>query len=152
MKKIGFLFAIVAVCCGLCAAPAVQADDKADAIKMVQDAKAFVTTNGLEKALDALNDPKGPFIKGDLYVFAYDLAGNMMANAAKPAMVGQNVLDVPDSAGKKFRKEIIERAQKEGTGWVDYKTLNPHTKLVEDKTSYFERVEEIVLGCGIYKK
>jgi len=152
MKKITFLLSLLALCCALCAAPTVHADDKADAIKLVQDSAAFLKANGLEKALDALNDPKGAFVKGDLYVFAYDLSGNMMANVAKPAMVGQNVLDVPDSAGKKFRKEIIDRAQKEGSGWVDYKTLHPKTKLVEDKTTYFERADDIVLGCGIYKK
>jgi signal transduction histidine kinase len=128
------------------------ADDKADAVKMVKDAVAFYKGNGMEKTLDVLNDPKGQFIKGNLYVFAYDLSGTMMANVAKPELVGQNVIDVPDSDGKKFRQEIIDTAKKSGSGWVDYKTIHPKTKLIEQKTSYFERIDELVLSCGIYKK
>jgi len=99
-----------------------------------------------------LNDPKGQFVKGALYVFAYDLNGTMMANTAKPALVGQNVLDVPDADGKKFRREIIDIAQKNGSGWVDYKTLHPKTKAMEQKTTYFEKADDLVFACGIYKK
>jgi cytochrome c len=153
MKKLGsLLVAVLAACAVLFSAPLVQADEKADAVTMVKAAITYFNANGLEKALDSLNDPKAQFAKGELYVFAYDLAGNMLANSVKPALVGQNIIDVPDSAGKKFRKEILERAQKEGSGWVDYKTLNPKTKLTDDKTTYFERSGEVVFGCGIYKK
>ncbi len=134
-----------------CAVPAF-ADERADAVKLVKDAVAYLNANGLEKTLDALNDPKGPFIKGNLYVFSYDLNGVMMANYVKPALIGQNVLEVPDSRGKKFRKEIVERAKKEGSGWVDYVTDHPKTKLPEEKTTYFEKVGDLIFACGIYKK
>ncbi|RNC66687.1 MAG: cache type 2 domain-containing protein [Desulfuromonadales bacterium] len=128
------------------------ADDKDEAVKMVKEAAAFYKANGLEKALDALNDSKGQFVKGTLYVFAYDVNGTLIANATAPDKIGQNVLEVPDSKGKKFRKEIIERAKKEGSGWVDYTIINPKSKVEEQKTSYFEMAGDMVLGCGIYKK
>ncbi len=143
----------VAVCFALLvSASVVRADEKDDAVKMVKDAAAFYKANGLEKALDALNDPKGQFVKGSLYVFAYDLNGTLIANATAPDKIGQNILEVPDSKGKKFRKEIIERAKKEGSGWVDYTIINPKSKVEEQKASYFEISGEMVLGCGIYKK
>jgi len=128
------------------------AGEKEDAVKMVKDAVVFYKANGMEKTLDILNDPKSQFTVGNLYVFAYDLNGTMMANTAKPALVGQNVIDVPDADGKKFRREIIDIAQKNGSGWVDYKTLHPKTKAMEQKTTYFEKVDELVFACGIYKK
>lgn len=128
------------------------ADDRADAVKLVKDVKTYLEVNGLEKTLDVLNDPKGQFMKGDLYVFSYDLNGFVLAVYFKPALIGQNVMEVPDAKGKKFRKEMIERAKTEGSGWVDYYGEHPKTKLLEEKTTYFERAGDVVLGCGIYKK
>ncbi|HCE07957.1 MAG TPA: histidine kinase, partial [Oxalobacteraceae bacterium] len=39
-----------------------------------------------------------------------------------------------------------------GKGWVDYKWPNPATKILEAKSSYVERYEDVYVGCGIYKK
>ena len=150
-RSVSFLSFLLA-CAVLFSAAVVQADDKSDAVKMVKDAVSFHNANGTEKTLAALNDPKGNFFKGELYVFAYDMTGIMKATVAKPAMVGKNIIDTPDSNGKKFRREIIQLAQKDGSGWVNYQTLNPVTKQVEDKTTYFEKSGDMVVACGIYKK
>jgi len=127
------------------------AAEKDDAMAMVKSAVAYYKANGMEKTLESLNDSKGQFIKGSLYVFAYDLNGTMMSNVVKPDLVGQNVIDVPDVTGKIYRREIIEIAVKTGSGWVDYKTMHPKTKSIEQKTTYFEKIEDLVIGCGIYK-
>ncbi|HEY3307174.1 MAG TPA: cache domain-containing protein [Desulfuromonadaceae bacterium] len=143
---------MVFVYAGLLIPAMAQADDKAEAVKMVKEAAAFHKANGLEKTLDVLNDPKGQFVKGDLYVFAYGFDGTMMANVVKPNLVGQNVLDVPDAVGKKFRREIVEKAKKDKLGWVDYKTIHPKTKQNEEKSSYCENAgDEIIICCGVYK-
>jgi signal transduction histidine kinase len=148
-KWIVSLFAVVLLA-GLTAGSA-HADDKETAVKLVKSAVAYLAANGAEKGLDVLNDPKGEFVKGELYVFAYDLSGIMMANSFKQSLIGQSVIDVPDSAGKKFRREIIEQAQTKGSGWVDYQSQNPKTKAVEQKTTYFEKAGDLVLGCGVFK-
>lgn len=128
------------------------ADEKAEAVKMVKDAVALYKASGMEKTLDALNDPKGQFVKGSLFVFAFDENGTLLANATAPDKVGQNLLEVPDSKGKKFRKEFVELAKSAGSGWVDYTNINPKTKLDEPKSSYIEKAGELIIGCGIYKK
>lgn len=148
-KLLGSFFAVVFFM-GLVAGPA-SANEKETAVKLVKSAVAYINANGAEKALDVLNDPKGEFVKGELYVFAYDMAGIMMANSFKQSLIGQSVIDVPDSAGKKFRREIIELAKTKGSGWVDYKSQNPKTKQIEEKTTYFEKVGDLVLGCGVFK-
>ena len=130
-------------------APA-SADDKEAAVKMVKSCAAFYKANGMEKTLDAINDLKGEFVKGELYVAALSFDGTLMAKGFGQNQVGQNTMDVPDAKGKKFRREKIERAQKDGSGWVDYVFVNPKTKELEDKMSYFEKVDELVLTVGIY--
>ncbi|MGZ4831405.1 MAG: cache domain-containing protein [Terriglobales bacterium] len=146
-KKIAFLIlsALSLVAVLSCAA------DKNDAKAFVKRAAAYVKYQGKEKALAEISKPNGMFDKGELYVFAYDLQGVMVAHPKNPALIGQNLLDVPDSQGKLFRKEIVEKAKASGSGWVDYVYLNPETNRQEHKTTYFQKVGDIILCCGVYK-
>ncbi len=148
-KWIVSMFAIVLLM-GLVAGLAC-ADDKGTAVVLVKSAVAYIAANGVEKGLDVLNDPKSEFVKGELYVFAYDMNGVMMANSFKQNLVGQNVLDVPDTAGKKYRREMIEVANTKGSGWVDYQSQNPKTKKMEQKTTYIEKTGDLIICCGIFK-
>jgi signal transduction histidine kinase len=117
---------------------------------MVEKAAAYVLANGKEKALKEFSNPSGQFVKGELYVFAWDMNGTNIAHI-NPKQVGINVLQLPDVDGKYFRKEGMELVKKNGIAWVDYKFKNPTTNKVEQKTTYLKKVNDIVLGCGAYK-
>src|SRR5271165_705776 len=127
------------------------AADRDDAKALVKNAAAYVKYQGKEKALAEISTPKGMFDKGELYVFAYDLQGVMLAHPKNPSLIGQNLTNVPDTEGKLFRKEIVEKAKSHGSGWVDYVYLNPETNKQEHKSTYFEKVGDIIVCCGIYK-
>lgn len=135
----------------LLAAGSACADDSGKAVELVKKAVAFYKASGLEKALDEFSNPKGQFNQGDLYIFVYDNKGTMLAHPNN-TLIGQNLIEVPDAAGKLFRKEIIDTAEAKGSGWVDYKYKNPKTKEIESKTTYFEKIEDLIICCGIYKK
>jgi hypothetical protein len=34
----------------------------------------------------------------------------------------------------------------------DYKFTNPTSKKLENKTAYIEKYEDVIVGCGAYKK
>jgi|APFre7841882630_1041343.scaffolds.fasta_scaffold08439_3 cytochrome c len=118
---------------------------------LVKRAAAYVKYQGKVKALAEISKPKGMFDKGETYVFAYDLQGVMVAHPKNPALIGKNLIAVPDTEGKLFRKEIIEKAKSKGSGWVDYVYLNPETNELEHKTTYIQKVDDIILCCGVYK-
>jgi len=149
MKKlvIALLVALVALAF---AAPCL-ADSPDQAVRLVKKAAAFYKEQGLEKALEEFSNPKGQFKEGDVYIFAYDLTGTMLAHP-NPALIGHNLTDVPDADGKLFRKEFVTVALTKGSGWVDYKYQNPKTKQMELKTTYVEKVDDIIICCGIFKK
>jgi signal transduction histidine kinase len=137
---------------GVAAVASQAADPRDEAVNLVQAAVAYYKANGLEKAIDEFSRPNGQFNKGEMYVFVYDVNINMVAHP-NPKLVGQNLLDLPDVTGKNFyRKEIQAKAQKDGKGWTDYKYQNPKSKEVENKTTYFEKIEDLIICCGIYKK
>ena len=128
------------------------ASGKDDAKALVKKAATYVKYLGKEKALAEISKPRGMFDKGEIYVFAYDLQGVMLAHPKNPTLIGKNLIAVPDSDGKLFRKEIVEKAKTKGSGWVDYVYLNPETNEMEHKTTYLQKVGDIILCCGAYKE
>ena len=149
IKKTAFLLVLTVFVLGYVYAEKALTQD--DAKALVKEAAAFLNEKGYDAALKEIGNLKGKFVKGELYVFAYDLEGKMIANPQKPDLVGKNLLNEPDSKGKLFRKEIIEIAKTKGEGWVDYTYANPKTGKEEEKTTYVLKAGDIVLCCGIYK-
>jgi cytochrome c len=128
------------------------AGNSADEAKtMVEKAVLYFQANGKEKALKEFNNPKGEFVKGELYIVGMAMDGTVIAHPFSPKLVGINNIDVPDVDGKLFRKEIVETAKTKGSGWMDYKFKNPTTNKVEAKTSYFKKAGDSILVCGTYK-
>jgi len=124
---------------------------KDDAVALVTKAVALVKEAGKDKALASFNDPKGPFVKGDLYVFAYTLQGVILAHPMNAKLIGKDMTEVKDSDGKLFTKDFIATVNGPGKGWVDYNWTNPTSKKIEAKSSYVAKAGDIFVGCGIYK-
>jgi cytochrome c len=154
MKKKLSVFVCVSVLflffCGGFAGQA-QAGKAEDAKAMVEKAASFLKSSGKEKAFAEFTDQKGQFTKGELYIFAIDSNGMTLAHGGNPKLVGKDMSGLRDSSGKFFIKDMIEGAKSKGTGWSDYKWANPVTKKIDDKTTYFMKVDDVILGCGIYK-
>lgn len=125
-----------------------------EAVAMVKKAADYLKKNGKEKAFAEFNNAKGQFIQKDLYIFAFLANGDGIeqANGANYRLVGKNVKEMRDADGKFLIKEILALGMgKEGKGWVDYKWPNPTTGNIDSKRTYVERVEDVVIGCGIYQ-
>ena len=123
-----------------------------DARAMVRKAVDFYRQQGRARFLKEVNDPQGVFRRKSLYVFAYDQGMTMQAHPVKPELVGQNLLDKKDwSGGKYFRREIQAIALTKGSGWVDYQYENPATQKIQPKTTYVERVDDLIICAGAYK-
>lgn len=103
--------------------------------ELVKMAVAYFNQNGKEATFALINNPTGPFVKGDIYMFAYDFKGIAVAHGNNAALVGQNLIDQVDSRGKPITKALIAAARsKKGSGWIDYSWLNDY------KRAYVERV------------
>ena len=47
---------------------------------------------------------------------------------------------------------MIDLATSKGSGWVDYRWVDPADKKIEQKSSFIERVGDFVVGVGFYKQ
>jgi cytochrome c len=123
-----------------------------EAVAFVKRAVAHLKKNGKEKAYADFADPQNKqFHDRDLYIFVYDLKGVCVAHGNNPKMVGKDLSQMKDANGKTIIQDFIELVNKKGTGWVEYSWPNPVTKNVELKSSYIVKVDDILLGAGIYK-
>jgi len=79
----------------------------------------------VDEVFSTLSYPAGRFVLGDLYLYAVDFKGNMMANGDRPGLIGTNVINVKDSEGKFVNQAIVEQLKKSSDGvWVTYKSKN----------------------------
>jgi len=121
-----------------------------DLRQFVADAKIYAVENGREKAVAAFNNVSGPFISGDLYVFAYDYDGTVLSWPYNSDQIGVNRFNVTDSVGNHHVQEFLTVA-KSGEGMVDYYSTNPFTNKTDLKISYVTDIDGTwMLGAGRY--
>lgn len=104
----------------------------------------------VDEVFSTLSYPAGRFVMGDLYLYAVDFTGQMMANGDRPGLIGTNVLNIKDSEGKFVNQEIINKLKNSTDGiWVEYKSKNAV------KRAYAEKVtdaggKQYFIACGYY--
>jgi signal transduction histidine kinase len=125
----------------------------AEATAMVQKAVAHIKKAGRDKAFADFNNKSGAFTDRDLYVVVYDMKGKVLSHGANEKLIGKDVLELRDMDGKYFVKERVEMMSKspDAKGWQDYKFMNPVTRQIEPKSMFLQRLDDMIVGCGIYK-
>jgi signal transduction histidine kinase len=148
------LLTAAALACAIAAGNARAAEpSEKDAIALVEKGVAFMKAEGKEEMMKRINNKDPQFYHGALYLHMRDAKNAMMlAHPVNPALIGKDLLDVPDTNGKKYRREIVELAATKGKGWVDYTYKNPSTGKVEPKNTYMVKVGDVLLEAGIYKQ
>lgn len=117
----------------------------------VKTGVAFAKNTSKEEALAHFNDVHGEFVKGEEYLFAYDMNGTTLALPYQQEILGTNRKDLIDSNGMAFIKTMTHIAGY-GGGYLYYVYPNPaHNLTGEVKLSYIEPVDQSwFIGSGIY--
>ncbi|HEB41585.1 MAG TPA: hypothetical protein ENI08_01025 [Candidatus Dependentiae bacterium] len=105
----------------------------------------------VEEAFSTLSYPLSKrFLIGDLYLYALDFNGVMMAQGDRPGLIGKNAWLSKDPTGKFVNQEIIKKLKETDEGiWIEYTSKNTlkraYAEKVADKegNSYF-------IACGYY--
>ena len=126
-----------------------QAVSASEVTAFLNEAVTYVNNNGLEKALEEFNNPNGSFVRGDLYIFAYDFNGTCIAHPINPDLVGQTgLLDI--NGVDVIGRELALARRSGGTMYIVFP--NPaHDGKEELKQLYIENVNDnLYLGSGLY--
>lgn len=126
------------------------AGEKDDATRMVNEAAAAAAKDK-NATIAEIGNKSGRYVKGEVYVFAYDLTGTMVAHPINAKLIGKNLLEVPDADGKMFRKDIITGVNSAGSATVRYKYKNPQSGAVEEKVTFCKKSADLAICAGYYE-
>lgn len=121
--------------------------------QLVQAACRYLIKNGAEAAFDSINNKRGIFVRGDIYLWAYNFEGDCLAHGKNIGLVNQNQIDWTDADGEKRNQIIIEKLKRENEMWIDYKDRGNGSPL---KRAYVEKVVDprtkkaYFIGGGYY--
>ena len=91
----------------------------------------------------------GDYIDGEMYVFVGAPDGVILAHAANPDLVGQDLYDLQDSTGAYIVRGILDTATPDGA-WTTYRFTNPTTGEEEPKHTWAVLNDGLVFGSGRY--
>lgn len=136
--------------------PAAAQATRDDAKALVGEAIQFLAQNGREKLLAEVARPQGRFHfqpgqRKDLYIFVYDEKGTVLAHGVRLDLMGKNRWESKDPDGKPWIQDWTKLVQEKGSGWIEYKELNPAAgNKVMHKASFVALKDQMIIGCGIY--
>jgi signal transduction histidine kinase len=127
--------------------------ERAFVVDAVKNAVGVIESQG-KAAFATFHDPTGPFLVKDAYIFVIDMNGVELVNPAFPNLEGRILLGVRDPRGKHLIREMIEVAESDGSGWVDYMWPKPGESVPTQKSAYVSaatlEAKPVVVGCGVY--
>ncbi len=127
-----------------------QSSPEEDLFAFVNEADVYTQRVGKDAAIKEFSNPNGSFIRGELYIWAYDFNGVNLAHPYHQEFKGQNKLSLTDSEGVRMIEMMLEAARN-GSGFVEYQYPNPVTGGTESKLAYVKRVDDTWwLASGIY--
>ncbi len=81
-------------------------------VAFVREAVSYAKTNGKDAAIAEFNKANGSFVRGELYIYAYDVNGTTIAHPFNPEKIGINRLNETDAHGNYFIKDLRDAARK----------------------------------------
>ncbi len=129
-----------------------------DLALFVQEAAAFSANSGKEAALHEFNRDSGSFTRGNLYVYAYDNQGTLLAHPYQKESIGLNRLNWTDTRGLPVIR-IGAHVAENGGGFITYLYPSPEEGRINESSrdSYVVKIGYVYpagddwwIGSGIY--
>jgi len=140
--------------------PAERATEE-DAVRMVETAGKMIEEMG-DAALAQISDPSGRCFdcERNLYVFVYSDDVVLLAHPLRQNVVGVSFSRHPEDYGNEpvsvtVSNLIVEKALKDGSGWIDYPAEIPGTFTISTKHTYeklFRHAgKNYIVCCGVWR-
>lgn len=101
-------------------------------------------------AFSRMSYPSGRFVAGNLYLYALDFKGNIVAQGERPGLINSNAWDYRDENGIYVNREIVKKLENSSEGvWIEYLSKRA------TKKAYAEKVvgkdgKPYFIACGYY--
>lgn len=127
--------------------------EKVFVVDVVDEAAELIKRKG-KQAFAKIRDPLGDFNYLTTYVFVIDSKGIDLVNPLFPGFEGQNVLNLKDSDGNYFIKDMMKALESTDTAWIEYAWPKPRQATPTKKSTYVRKVvhdkDVFYVGSGVY--
>src|SRR5262249_49345229 len=122
-----------------------------EASAMLQKAVQHYKAVGRKEALSDFTAGRAPFHDRDLYVVCIASDHIIVANEGFPNYVVTSADVLVDAKGNPLGKALWDAAAKNADGVIKYPMINPATRKMEDKTTFYPKVaDDLLCGIGAY--
>jgi cytochrome c len=130
-----------------------QSEEPKQTMALVDQAAALLESKGTD-AFAEFRKKDSQWLKGDTYIFAFDMNGVEVFHPIQPDLEGKSIIDMKDANGKPFIQEMIEISNTKGSGWVEYMWPKPGESEPSKKMTYIKKVktgdDTLIVGSGYY--
>lgn len=130
----------------------IHAETSQEGKAMLDAAVSELKAKGSDAAIKEFN-AGGKWRQGSMYIVVADFKGNVLAHSANDKVVGKNMYEAKDAAGKPFVQDVINDVQKSGDAAVDLRWSNPNTKKIDEGHMVAKRVpgQDAYVGALYFK-
>jgi signal transduction histidine kinase len=123
-----------------------------EVIAKVREAAEYLSEKG-DAALNEFNDPKGPWVWKDTYVFVMDCDNDVYVGHPMKEVLGKKISKMVDGAGSYVGVEECKVAKKPNGGWVEIMWPKLGTTEPLRKVCYMLRLpgQPYAVGSGMYE-
>ena len=163
VREFALIFCVILVvlaCSPVSAGPDDRAMTPGGLVRYMDEAAHYADSEGLYAALAEYNSTDGLFTRDDIYIYAYDMNGTLLAHPYVPEEIGKNRLMMVDIRGMemiRFARDIAI----EGEGFLFYlypapasdSPIDEHDGEYIPKLGYARSItEDVWIGSGLYLK
>lgn len=122
-----------------------------EVIDKVREAAEYLAANG-DSVLDEFNDPNGPWVYGDTYVFVMDCENDVYAAHPMSDIVGKKIDEFVDAKGNRSGVEECAAGESPGGAWVELFWHKLDSDEMLRKVNYIYKIPgtAYTLASGIY--
>jgi hypothetical protein len=118
-------------------------------IKLVKRAKEAIEKRGLVAVVGSINDRGNKeFVYGPIGLFIYALDGTVVAEAARPSVVGKNISKDRDESGFFYVKDMLTLAKKQDQLWISYRTKRAVCSVYAE--TFEAEGKKYLIGAGFF--
>ncbi len=101
-------------------------------------------------AFSRMSYPSGSFVAGNLYLYALDFKGNILAQGERPGLINTNSWDYQDEKGLYVNREIVKKLETSPDGvWIEYISKRARKKAYAEKV-IDNKGNKYFIACGYY--
>jgi uncharacterized protein YoxC len=122
-----------------------------DARALLDRAGKAIDVLGQEECLRRFNAGNGGFVDRDLFIWAMNMVGILVANPHRQNQLGTNIVETMRDADGNFMVRTMRDALVNRTEFtIRYRFENPVTKRNEHKINFIRRKGDLIFGTGYF--